>query len=169
MPGSSDTAIGVLGVATTRADTTAQHDPGLEVKTLDGKAIYARAIAANPAGSLCVLAPSSATASVSVVATLVSTANVNSAPGVLAINQVSVAASSWGWYYTEAIRRANVRVATGCEPLVPLYTTGTGGVVDDAVVSTGRIEGLRVMESAASASAPPAVFHNMTRITQDIA
>lgn len=169
MPGSADSAIGVLGVATTRADTTAQHDPGLEVNTIDGKAIYARAVLAAPAGSLCTIAPSSAAASVSVLATLVSTGNINSAPGILAINQVSVAASSWGWFYTEASRRAVVRVATGCEPLVPLYTTTTGGVVDDAVVSAGRIEGLRIMESAASASTPPAVFHNMTRITQDIA
>lgn len=169
MAGSADSALGVLGVDLDANDASALHDQGVEVATQDGRAVYAKAAAATPAGSLCTIAPSSATATLSVVATLVSTGNVNSAPGFLAVNQVSVATGQYGWFYTEINRDGVVRVATGCEPWVPLYVTTTGGVVDDATVSAGRIEGLRVLESAASASTPPAVFHNMTRITQDIA
>lgn len=169
MAGSADSALGVLGVDLDANDVSAQHDQGIEVNTQDGRAAYAKAAAATPAGSLVTIAPSSATATQSAVATLVSTANVNSAPGFLAISQASVAAGQYGWFYTEGRRDCVVRVATGCEPFVPLYVTSTGGVVDDATVSAGRIEGLRVLESAASASTPPAVFHNMTRITQDIA
>lgn len=167
MSGSADTAIGVLGVDLDANDVSAQHDQGLKVDTLDGKAIYAKAAANTPAFSFCKIIPSSAAASASVEAVLVSTGNFQSATGVLGINQADVSANQFGWFYTEGRRSVRVRVAIACEPFVPLYTTGTGGVVDDAVVSTGRIEGLQVLTSAASASAPQAIFHNMVPITQD--
>lgn len=169
MSGSADTAIGVLGVDLDANDVSALHDQGLKVDTRDGKAIYAQALANTPAYSLCKVTPSSAAASASAVATLVSTGNLYSAAGILAINQADVSATQFGWFYTEGRRSVRVRVATGCEPFVPLYTTGTGGVVDDGVVSAGRIEGLQVLTSAASASAPQALFANMIPITQDIA
>lgn len=169
MSGASDTAIGVLGVDLDANDVSALQDQGLAVRTLDGKAIYAKAAANSPAYSLCKIIPSSAAASVSVEAVLVSTGNLYSAAGILAINQADVSASQYGWFYTEGRRSVRVRVAVACEPFVPLYTTGTAGVVDDAVVSAGRIEGLQVLTSAASASAPQALFGNMVPITQDIA
>jgi hypothetical protein len=159
---SADSALGVLGVDLEANDATAQHDEGLAVDTKNGRAIYAKAVLAAPTGSLCLVAPSSAAAVHSVDATLVSTANVNSAPGVFAINQASIAAGQFGWFYTDARAGGRVRAATGCEPLVPLYVTSTGGVVDDATVSTGRLQGLRVLTSAASASAAVAVFGNIT-------
>lgn len=172
MAGSSDSAIGLLGVNLDANDASAGVQgiaQGTEVITNHGKAVYAMAAGNSPGGSLCTVAPPSAAASASVVATLVSTGNVNSAPGFLAVNQVDVSASRLGWFYTEIRRSGKVRVAADCQPFVPLYTTTTGGVVDDAVVSAGRIEGLRVLASAASASSPAAVFGNLTRVTQDIA
>lgn len=169
MAGSADTAIGVLGVDLDANDVSALQDQGIRVNTLHGVAVYAKAVANTPMGSLCVVAPSSAAASASAIATLVSTGNVNSAPGYLAINQADVSADQYGWFYTEGRQSSRVRVLIAAQPFVPLYTTGTGGVVDDAVVSTGRIEGLQILASAASASAPQAVFANLTRITQDIA
>lgn len=165
----SDSALGQLGVDLDANDVSALYGQGTEVDTQFGRALYAKALANTPAYSLCVLAPSSAAASASVEALLVSTGNVNSAPGCLAINQADVSADQFGWFYTEMNKSGRVKTLVGCEPLVPLYTTGTAGAVDDTVVSAGRIEGLRILTSATSASAPPAVFHNMTRITQDIA
>jgi len=161
VPASADSALHVLGVDLEANDATAQQDEGLAVDTRNGRAIYAKAVLAAPLGSLCLIAPSSAGATFSTDATLVSTANVNSAPGVFAINQVSVAAGQFGWFYTEARAGGRVRAATGCEALVPLYVTATGGVVDDATVSTGRIQGLRVLTSATSASAAVATFGNL--------
>lgn len=169
MSGSADTAIGVMGVDLDANDVSAAHDQGLEVRTRDGAAIYAKAAANSPAYSLCKVVPSSAAASASVEAVLVSTGNLYSAEGILAINQADVSASQYGWFYTAGRRSVRVRVLIACEPFVPLYTTGTAGVVDDAVVSAGRIEGLQVLTSAASASSPQAIFSNMTPITQDIA
>lgn len=163
MSNSADSAIGVLGVDLDRADVSSEHYAGLEVNTQHGRAIYARALAAAvPEGSLVGIAPSSAGATLSVVATLVSTGNLLNAQ-TLAISNTSVAVSSYGWFYTQS-RNPNgveLRVATGCEPNVKLYTTATGGVVDDATISTGFLVGLTVLASAASASTVPAVFHNI--------
>lgn len=164
-----DSAVGVLGVDLDANDVSAQHDQGLEVATRYGRAVYAQARANTPAFSLCKVIASSAAASASVEAVLVSTGNLQSAEGALAINQADVSAAQFGWFYTEMRKSGRLRVAIACEPFVPLYTTGTGGVVDDAVVSTGRIEGLQVLTSAASASAPQATWSNMCPITQDIA
>jgi len=169
MAGSADSALGILGVDLDANDVSAQHDQGVEVATQDGRAIYAKAAANTPRGSLCRVAPASATATLSAVATMMSTGVANTQAGAFAINQVDVSANQYGWFYTEANRDAVVRAAAGCEPGVPLYMTGTAGVVDDATVSAARVEGLRVLESAASASTPPAIFHNLTHLVQDIA
>ena len=157
---SADSALGVLGVDLDRVDTSALHEQGARIDTQNGRAVYAKAIASTGVGSLVLVAPSSAGAAVSVQATLVSTANVNSAPGFLAFSNASIAAASYGWFYTEGNRDVRVKVAAAAAPLVPLYTTGTGGVLDDATVSTGRIQGVRILEaaSAGGGSAQPAVF-----------
>jgi len=155
---SADSALGVLGVDLDRVDASALHDPGLAVDTINGRAVYAKANASTGVGSFVQIAPASAAASVSVVATLVSTGNLNSAPGAFAFSQSSIAAASYGWFYTEGRRAVKVKVAAGCAPLVPLYTTGTAGVLDDATVSTGRIQGVRILTSASAASAPPGNF-----------
>ncbi len=168
MSNSADYALGCLGVDLDRTDTTAQHDNGLEVMTRDGAAIYARAAAATPEGSLCTIGPSSATASMSTIATLCSTGNLNNGQ-VLGVSNVSVAQSSHGWFYT-AMRNPRgdlqLRAAAACQPNAQLFTTATGGVVDDAIVSAGYLLGIVVLESAASASTVPAVFHQIIRQTQ---
>ncbi|MFW9943670.1 MAG: hypothetical protein ACFFB7_01615 [Candidatus Sifarchaeia archaeon] len=164
MSNSADYALGCLGVDLDRADTTAQHDPGLTVMTKAGEATYARAAAATPFGSLVGLAPSSATATVSVIATLTSTGNVQNAQ-TFGVANASVAQSSWGWFQTRVTNPRydiQVRAAAACQPNAKLFTTATGGVVDDATVSTGFLQGLTVLESAASASTVPCVFHSIT-------
>ena len=163
MANSTDSSLGCLGVNLDNADTSPQHDQGIEVVTLHGRATYAKAAAATPAGSLVRVAPSSATATRSAVATLVSTGTVN-VGGSFAIANISVAISSYGWFYTESRNPGagiEARVATGCEPNVRLYTTTTGGVLDDASVTAGGLYGIRALESAASASTVPVVFHDI--------
>jgi hypothetical protein len=65
--------------------------------------------------------------------------------------QVSIASASYGWVQIGG--KPRVSVATACQPNVPLYTTATPGVLDDAVVSGGLVAGLVATTSAASASA----------------
>jgi hypothetical protein len=163
MSNSADFAIGCLGVDLDRTDVSAQHDRGLEVPTRDGAAVYARAAAATPEGSLCGIAPSSAGISASAaVATLTSTGNAQNFQ-IFGVSNTSVAVSSFGWFYTSMRnpRGAQIRGATAIQPNIPVYTTGTGGVVDDATASLGLLLGLRVLESAASASTVPCVFHDI--------
>ena len=80
--------------------------------------------------------------------------------------QTALAAAGYGWV---ALSGSNLRcnVAIACEPAVPLYTTATGGVLDDAVVSAGYVAGCVAMSSAASASAVPVVggFANIETIS----
>ena len=167
---SADSALHVLGVDLEANDASALHEVGLVVDTKNGRAVYAKAgTGAFAVGALSLVAPSSATATQSVVATLVSTGNVNSAPGFFAFNQASIAAAQYGWFYTEGRQGVRVKTLIAAQPWVPLYTTATGGVLDDAIVSAGRIEGVRVLTSATSASAPAATFANITHLVQDIA
>ena len=65
--------------------------------------------------------------------------------------QTSIASASYGWVQIGG--KPRVSVATACQPNVPLYTTATPGVLDDAVVSGGLVAGLVATTSAASASA----------------
>jgi len=161
MAGSADSALGQLGINLDANDASAQYDEGVEVATQDGRAVYAKAAAATTVGKLVKIAPSSAGATTSCVATLVSTGTARTAAGYFAVAQTSVAANQFGWFYTAARKDAVLAVAAGCQPNVPLYTTATGGVVDDATVSLGRLDGLRILTSASAASTPAAVFHDI--------
>lgn len=87
--------------------------------------------------------------------------------GMLGIAQTSIASSYYGWVALSGTAlRCTALIA--CQPKVPLYTTGTAGSVDDATVSSGYIEGLYVITSATSASAPwcvanyPKIVHAQT-------
>jgi hypothetical protein len=155
MSGSADSALHVLGVDLDANDASAQHDQGIEVVTQDGRAIYAKAAA-------------NAGATVSGIATLQSTGTINTA-GVWAVAQASVSSGNFGWFYTEGRRDCVLRVAAACQPNVPLYTTGTAGVVDDATVSTAGLMNLRILTSASAASAPAAVFHDITNARNYVA
>ena len=169
MTGATDSALDRLGVDLAENASASKHRTGEVVDTQHGRAVYAFTVPPVFPGAVCIVGHSSAAASTSVIATLVSTGNVQSADGALAIAQTSIAASSFGWFYTEIRRSGVVSVAAGCNPNVPLYTTGTAGVVDDGVISTGRIQGLMTLVTAPGASTPAAVANNMVVVTQDIA
>lgn len=69
----------------------------------------------------------------------------------IAFAQVSIASSYFGWVQVGG--KAIVTLAANCAPNVPLYTTATGGVLDDAVVSTGLVIGLVANTSISNATA----------------
>lgn len=65
--------------------------------------------------------------------------------------QVSIASAYYGWVQLGG--KPRVSVATSCQPSVPLFTTATAGVLDDATVTGGLVAGIVATTSAASASA----------------
>lgn len=69
----------------------------------------------------------------------------------IAFAQVSIASSYFGWVQVGG--KPIVTLAANCAPNVPLYTTGTGGVLDDAVVSGGLVIGLVANTSISNATA----------------
>ncbi len=69
----------------------------------------------------------------------------------LAVAQTSIASSAFGWVQYGG--RPLVLLATNCAPNVPLYTTATAGVLDDAVVSTGLCLGITATNTISNATA----------------
>lgn len=74
----------------------------------------------------------------------------------LVFAQVAIASSSYGWVYLSG-NNLRINSAIACQPAVPLYTTATAGVLDDAIVTAGYCLGVVLKSSATSASAPPGV------------
>lgn len=69
----------------------------------------------------------------------------------VAAAQVAIASSAYGWVQYGG--RPKVSLAASCAPNVPLYTTATAGVLDDAVVSLGLILGTTAQVSISNATA----------------
>lgn len=65
--------------------------------------------------------------------------------------QVAFASGDYGWIVTKG---ANItgRVAASCAADVPLYTTGTAGVLDDTVTSQTKIDGVVAVGASTSAA-----------------
>ena len=71
--------------------------------------------------------------------------------GEVGFAQVAVTIDNYAWVMTNG-RPTYVRVAIDCEPHVPLYITGTAGVLDDATLSS-MIAGVQINTSATAAGA----------------
>lgn len=69
----------------------------------------------------------------------------------LAFAQTSIASGYFGWVQVGG--KVNVTLAANCAPNVPLYTTSTGGVLDDATVSGGLALGIVAQTSISNATA----------------
>ena len=65
--------------------------------------------------------------------------------------QVSIASGSYGWVQTSGV--VKVTLAANCDDNVPLYTTATAGVLDDAVVSGGLVLGVTNTVTISNATA----------------
>lgn len=65
--------------------------------------------------------------------------------------QTSIASGYYGWVQTSGTVKVNL--AANCDDNVPLYTTATAGVLDDAVVSTGLVLGVTSTVTISNATA----------------
>lgn len=157
----TDSALNQLGVDLDNTYTSAGELPfaqGEPIATKNGRAILGRAVSGIATYSLVVYAPSSAAASASVDIQLASATNVSGA--LLAVAQTSIASGNYGWVHIEAHKEGRIRCGAA-EVGVPLYLTTTGGQVDDAVTSGKALQGLWILESVTSASAPRAIWRDI--------
>lgn len=63
--------------------------------------------------------------------------------------QTAIASASFGWVATEG-PNLRVNVLANCAPSVMLFTTATGGHLDDATVTLGLVEGVMTQAAATS-------------------
>ena len=133
----------VIGVALGFTDDTAQFNLGTTVYLDDGgHAVYVQAASAVAAY---------AAVSVRVNDTVVPLTTTNAAASkAVGFAQVSIASAYYGWVQLGGKPRVNV--ATACEPSVPLFTTATAGVLDDATVTGGLVEGIVALTTASGAT-----------------
>lgn len=142
-------ASSTIGVNLTQVDTTPQFTPGTLVNLNDGgQAMYVKS-------STSAL---STYAAVSIgqngVATMLTTTNGGASPRVGFV-QTSIATSHYGWVNLGG--QIMVNVAAQCASSVPLFTTSTAGVLDDATVTAGYVMGLVSQQSISNATAVTAL------------
>ena len=69
----------------------------------------------------------------------------------VAFAQVSIASSSYGWVQLSG--RPRVKLAANCGDSVILFTTATGGVLDDATISEALVAGITSVVTISNATA----------------
>ena len=138
-------ASSVIGVNLGRMDSAAQFPVGTIVNLTDGgQAMYVK----SSASGLSTYAACSINKAG--VATMLTTTNaVNS--GRVGFAQVSIATSDFGWVRLGGSTLVNL--AAQCAPAVPLFSTATAGVLDDATVTNGYIAGLVCATTISNATA----------------
>lgn len=77
----------------------------------------------------------------------------------IGFSQVAVASGSYSWV---ALQGNNIKVnlAADCAPNVRLYTTATNGVLDDAIVSAGLVQGVIATVTISNATAVRVIAYN---------
>lgn len=133
----------LIGVSLDYTDSSPSFNLGTTVNLDDGgQAVYVRAASE---------VPTYAAVAVQLDDTVVPLTTTNSANSkAVGFAQVSIASAYYGWVQLGG--KPRVLVAANCQPNVPLYTTGTAGVLDDAVVSGGLVAGLVAKTSTVTAS-----------------
>lgn len=125
---------GVIGVSLTQTDATPKFAVGTTVQLNDGgQAMY-------------VLSSTSAVSTFAAVAInadgtvdMLTTTNGATTPRI-GFAQTSIATGFYGWVQTGGVVKVNL--AANCDDNVPLFTTATPGVLDDATVTAGYVMGL---------------------------
>lgn len=138
-------ASSIIGVNLTQTDVTAQFTPGTIVNLTDGgQAMY-------------VLSSTSAVSTFAAVSIgidanvdMITTTNAPNSPRV-GFAQTSIATGYYGWVQIGGLPKVNC--ATNCAPNVPIFTTATPGVLDDATVTNGYIAGFTVNVTISNATA----------------
>lgn len=148
---------GIVTPDLTSVDTVARVPVGTTVHASDGSiAMYVQATSTIAQYNFVVILNTSSATGASIGCVPVTTTNAAVSQR-LAVAQTAIASSSYGWVYLSGNNLRGM-CALACEPAVPLYTTATAGVLDDAKVTAGYCLGVVAMTSAASASAPPVVL-----------
>lgn len=125
-------------------NSIAGFTPGTVVNLSDGgQAMYVKALS-EISTNACVLIDASATARMSTTALAVTLKRVGFA-------QTSIASAFFGWVQLGGSPMVNL--AANCAPNVPLYTTSTVGVLDDATVSAGMVAGVTAANTISNATA----------------
>lgn len=135
----------MIGVNLTRVDASAMFPLGTLVNLSDGgQAMYVKS-------SVSAL---STYAAVSIglngIATMALTANMETTPR-MGFAQTSIGTSKYGWVQLGG--QVLVNLAANCDDNVPLFTTTTAGVLDDATASTGYVMGLVATRTISNATA----------------
>ena len=135
----------LIGVNLTANETTATFPPGTLANLSDGgQAMYVKS-------STSAL---STYAAVSIgqngIATMITT-NIAATNPRIGFAQTSIATSNYGWVVLGGQFQCNV--AAQCSSSVPLFTTSTAGVLDDATVTAGYVMGLVSQQSISNATA----------------
>jgi hypothetical protein len=71
------------------------------------------------------------------------------------VAQLSIAVSCYA--FVQRMGKMRVNVAQACQDFVPLFTTSTPGVLDDATVSEALVLGINLTTSTSTASAMTAI------------
>ena len=133
----------LIGVALNNTDSSPSFAVGTTVNLNDGgQAVYVQASSD---------VSQYAAVSVRVDNTVVPLTTTNSAASkAVGFAQVSIASAYYGWVQLGG--KPRVLVAANCQPSVPLFTTATAGVLDDATVTAGLVAGLVATTSTVTAS-----------------
>lgn len=142
-------ASSIIGVNLTQVDAAPLFAVGTIVNLNDGgQAMYVKAStsALSTFGAVSI--------GLNGIATLLTTTNAATSPRV-GFAQTSIPTSNYGWVALGGLPLVNV--AAQCAPSVPLFTTGTAGVLDDATVTAGYIMGLIGTTTVSNATAITAI------------
>lgn len=134
----------LIGVSLGYTDTSPSFNVGTTVNLDDGgQAVYVQAASTVPAYSA---------VSLQVDETVVPLTTTNAANSkAVGFAQVSIASAYYGWVQLGG--KPVVNLAASCLPAVPLFTTATAGVLDDATVTGGLVEGIVAVTTASGATA----------------
>ena len=117
-----------IGVTLTNVDTTSQFTTGTVVNTSDGsQAVYVQAL--SDISAFAAVAVYDTQKAQMLTTTLAATCKR------VGFAQTSIASGYYGWVQLGG--KVLVNLAANAAPSVPLYTTATAGVLDDAVLSAG--------------------------------
>lgn len=134
----------LAGVNLLENSSTPTVAPGTLVNLNDGgQAMYVKATS-EISTYACVLIGASSQAQMSTTALAVATKRVGFA-------QASIASAFYGWVQLGGTPMVNL--AANCAPNVPLFTTATSGVLDDATVSAAMVAGVVAQTTISTATA----------------
>ena len=135
---------GVIGTNFTDTSSTSQFTTGTVVNLSDGgQAVYVQAL--SEISTYAAVAVYDTQKAQMMTTTLAATCKR------IGFAQTSIASGYYGWVQLGG--KVMVNLAANSAPNVPLYTTATAGVLDDAVVSGGAVFGLVATTSISNATA----------------